>query len=120
MGYRSYLLYLPDEATGCSYWEKGIPQNFGEIFDNESLPSIVIGGGGAGCLRGRVDRLIGTWGGVYKNISVNGTVRGNAIVYRQPQRCTNDSCGIVCASSPYGFCCIDHSVTNRLLQVLTT
>lgn len=32
--------------------------------------------------------------------------------------CSNDSCRVDCASSPNGFCCIDHSVTNRLLQVL--
>lgn len=32
--------------------------------------------------------------------------------------CSNDSCRVDCASSPNGFCCIDHSVPNRLLQVL--
>ena len=34
--------------------------------------------------------------------------------------CSSDSCRIDCGSSPDGFCCIDHAVTNRLLQVLTT
>lgn len=32
-------------------------------------------------------------------------------------RCSNDSCRIDCSTSPHGFCCIDHSVTNRLLQI---
>ena len=31
--------------------------------------------------------------------------------------CSADSCRVDCATSPNGFCCIDHSVTNRLLQV---
>lgn len=32
--------------------------------------------------------------------------------------CTPDSCRIDCASAPDGFCCIDNSFTDRLLQVL--
>ncbi len=35
-------------------------------------------------------------------------------------RCSDDSCRVDCAAAPDGFCCVDHSVTNRLLQVLTT
>ena len=33
-------------------------------------------------------------------------------------RCTPDSCRVDCATAPNGFCCIDHAVTNRLLQTL--
>lgn len=33
-------------------------------------------------------------------------------------RCSDDSCRVDCESSPDGFCCIDHSLTDRLLQVL--
>lgn len=33
-------------------------------------------------------------------------------------RCSDDSCRVDCANSRDGFCCIDHSVTNRLLQQL--
>ena len=33
-------------------------------------------------------------------------------------RCTPDSCRVDCVSAPDGFCCIDHSLTNRLLQTL--
>ena len=33
-------------------------------------------------------------------------------------RCSNDSCRVDCSSAPDGFCCIDHSLTDRLLQVL--
>jgi hypothetical protein len=33
-------------------------------------------------------------------------------------RCTLDSCRVDCVGQPNGFCCIDHSITNRLLQVL--
>lgn len=33
-------------------------------------------------------------------------------------RCTPDSCRVDCATAPDGFCCIDHSLTNRLLQTL--
>jgi hypothetical protein len=33
-------------------------------------------------------------------------------------RCTPDSCRVDCATAPDGFCCIDHAVTNRLLQTL--
>lgn len=33
--------------------------------------------------------------------------------------CSADSCRVDCATSADGFCCIDHSATNRLLQVLT-
>ena len=33
-------------------------------------------------------------------------------------RCSEDSCRVDCATAPDGFCCIDHSLTNRLLQVL--
>ena len=32
--------------------------------------------------------------------------------------CSDDSCRIDCASDPDGFCCIDHSLTDRLLQQL--
>ena len=32
--------------------------------------------------------------------------------------CTPDSCRVDCATAPDGFCCIDHAVTNRLLQTL--
>ena len=32
--------------------------------------------------------------------------------------CSPDSCRVDCATSPDGFCCIDHAVTDRLLQVL--
>jgi len=32
--------------------------------------------------------------------------------------CTSDSCRVDCAGQPDGFCCIDHSLSNRLLQVL--
>ncbi|WP_055074416.1 hypothetical protein [Pseudanabaena sp. 'Roaring Creek'] len=32
--------------------------------------------------------------------------------------CSYDSCQVNCASDPDGFCCIEHSTTNRLLQVL--
>lgn len=35
-------------------------------------------------------------------------------------KCTEDSCRVDCATSPDGFCCIDHSVTNRLLQVFSS
>ena len=34
--------------------------------------------------------------------------------------CSSDSCRVDCAGQPDGFCCIDHSVTNRMLQVITT
>lgn len=33
-------------------------------------------------------------------------------------RCSDDSCRVDCAGAPDGFCCIDHSLTNRLLQTL--
>lgn len=33
-------------------------------------------------------------------------------------RCSDDSCRVDCVTSPDGFCCIDHSLTDRLLQVL--
>lgn len=33
-------------------------------------------------------------------------------------RCTDDSCRVDCSSAPDGFCCIDHSLTNRLLQII--
>ena len=33
-------------------------------------------------------------------------------------RCSEDSCRVDCAGAPDGFCCIDHAVTNRLLQTL--
>ena len=33
-------------------------------------------------------------------------------------RCSQDSCRIECVGSTDGFCCIDHSLSNRLLQVL--
>jgi hypothetical protein len=33
-------------------------------------------------------------------------------------RCSEDSCRVNCAIAPDGFCCIDHSLTDRLLQVL--
>ena len=32
--------------------------------------------------------------------------------------CSNDSCKVDCATAPDGFCCIDHSLTNQLLQTL--
>ncbi len=32
--------------------------------------------------------------------------------------CSIDSCRIDCDTAPDGFCCIDHSFTDRLLQVL--
>ena len=32
--------------------------------------------------------------------------------------CTPDYCRVDCAGAPDGFCCIDHAVTNRLLQTL--
>ena len=32
--------------------------------------------------------------------------------------CTPDSCRVDCSNAPDGFCCIDHSFTDRLLQVL--
>ena len=32
--------------------------------------------------------------------------------------CSDDSCRVDCATAPDGFCCIDHAVTNRLLQTL--
>ena len=32
--------------------------------------------------------------------------------------CPPDSCRVDCATAPDGFCCIDHSLTNRLLQTL--
>ena len=34
--------------------------------------------------------------------------------------CSYDSCRVDCASQPDGFCCIDHSKTDRLLQVLAS
>lgn len=33
-------------------------------------------------------------------------------------RCTSDSCRVDCANAPDGFCCIDHSFTDRLLQII--
>ena len=33
-------------------------------------------------------------------------------------RCSDDSCRVDCAGLPDGFCCIDHSLTDRLLDVL--
>jgi len=33
-------------------------------------------------------------------------------------RCSEDSCRVDCATAPDGFCCIDHSLTNQLLQTL--
>jgi len=33
-------------------------------------------------------------------------------------KCSDDSCRVDCATAPDGFCCIDHAVTNRLLQTL--
>jgi len=33
-------------------------------------------------------------------------------------RCTPDSCRVDCVGAPNGFCCIDHSFSDRLLQVL--
>lgn len=35
-------------------------------------------------------------------------------------KCSTDSCRVDCATSPDGFCCIDHSLTDRLLQVLAS
>lgn len=32
--------------------------------------------------------------------------------------CSDDSCRVDCIGQPDGFCCIDHSLTDRLLQVL--
>ena len=46
------------------------------------------------------------------------SISTNSPVINSNCRCTNDSCQIDCATSPNGFCCIPHSVTNRLLQVL--
>lgn len=31
-------------------------------------------------------------------------------------RCSDDSCRVDCAGAPDGFCCIDHSFTDALLQ----
>jgi|GEM_PF-2593606 len=33
-------------------------------------------------------------------------------------RCSSDSCRVNCAGAPDGFCCVDHTFTNQLLQVL--
>ena len=33
-------------------------------------------------------------------------------------RCSDDSCRVDCAAAPDGFCCIDNSFTDRLLQQL--
>lgn len=33
-------------------------------------------------------------------------------------RCSDDSCRVDCATAPDGFCCIDNSFTDRLLQIL--
>lgn len=33
-------------------------------------------------------------------------------------RCSDDSCRVDCASAPDGFCCIDNSLTDRLLQLI--
>lgn len=33
-------------------------------------------------------------------------------------RCSDDSCRVDCASESHGFCCIDHSFTNALLNLL--
>ena len=35
-------------------------------------------------------------------------------------RCSADSCRVNCANAADGFCCIDHSITDRLLQVLAS
>lgn len=35
-------------------------------------------------------------------------------------RCSEDSCRVDCPNAPDGFCCIDHSLTNRLLQVINS
>lgn len=33
-------------------------------------------------------------------------------------RCSDDSCRVDCATAPDGFCCIDNSFTDRLLQII--
>lgn len=35
-----------------------------------------------------------------------------------PYVCPPDSCRVDCPNLPFGFCCIDHDVTDRLLAVL--
>ena len=36
----------------------------------------------------------------------------------EEKKCSFDSCRVDCATSPDSFCCIDHSLSNRLLQVI--
>jgi hypothetical protein len=43
--------------------------------------------------------------------------RVNGVCIEQ-KRCSSNSCRIDCISSPDGFCCIDHALTNTLLQVI--
>jgi hypothetical protein len=51
-----------------------------------------------------------------------GTLRIYKIVRedgKMSAKCTPDSCRVDCATALDGFCCIDHSLTNRLGEVLS-
>ena len=48
---------------------------------------------------------------IIKNFDIEPVFCGGAI-------CSQDSCRVDCAIAPDGFCCIDHLLTDRLLQVL--
>ena len=57
--------------------------------------------------------------GIYRVVRMDGLVDTGGDLPSTNCRCTDDSCRVDCAGAPDGFCCIDHSVTNTLLQVIT-
>ena len=95
------------------------------IFNNMSTFRI-YGGGGI--------RVFDTGGGDYDATRFGGTFYAYSDIRFTPTnvnvidtggdppptncRCTPDSCRVDCASAPDGFCCIDNSFTDRLLQII--
>jgi hypothetical protein len=39
-------------------------------------------------------------------------------IFEYGKKCSSDSCRVDCAGSADGYCCIDHKITNRLIQVI--
>lgn len=97
------------DTTGGSITESQKPVT--PIPDNSARPSP------PGCEGKNHYKFVDALGAELAYIGISST--GYSITYKQNNcQCTPDSCRVDCSTAPDGFCCIDHSLTDRLLQIL--
>lgn len=103
-------------TSNCISYDVAYDFKIGSILEADPLPLVVVTK--TSCLQSKVVNILPLPPFFFGWNDTGTGWEAIPIIYRKNRRaidCSADSCRVGCVGAPDGFCCIDHSLTNRLL-----